>query len=246
MTFPGSTTSWRIEARSRSQVHLHFLFAITIPLRPFRISSRGCSPLDLFKRANLPNDSKCRSVPSFPPPFSRCPIPLLAVLNHQCSAPPLSRSISFSSSRLSSACIWRACTRWNTNAVSVGGTRAHRSRGWIVGPRGNPARTSCPPSLWTFPIPSSSRHGRFASWLEKVAVDILSLSKFLHCSVRHRYFSRSPVVDSSLSLSLCLSCYLDIRWTSNQPVGIRLLVPRRFLFSSFFQFYFYTYIYICI
>lgn len=45
-----------------------------------------------------------------------------------------------------------------------------------------------PPTFPILPLLLPSRHGRFASRHEKVAVDILSLSKFLHCSVSHRYF----------------------------------------------------------
>ena len=75
----------------------------------------------------------------------------------------------------------------------------HRSERMNCGP------SRKPPLLSSFRQPfqssPSSRHGRFASRHEKVAVDILSLSKFLHCSVSHRYyFPRSPSVDNSSPL----------------------------------------------
>lgn len=94
---------------------------------------------------------------------------------------------SFHSPRNSPRYIWRACMQRDTNATSVGGTRAHRFERMNCGPSRKP-----PPLLSSFRQPfqssPSSRHGRFASRHEKVAVDILSLSKFLHCSVSHRYF----------------------------------------------------------
>lgn len=159
------------------------------------------------------------SIP-FPPPFSRCPFPshqrvslsLSLSLSPSFSlSPPLPRSILLATLLDISGA--HACNeiRMPRALAEPGHTPIERMN---CGPSRKPSENRprcCPPSanLSNPPPP----HGRFASRLEKVAVDILSLSKFLHCSVSHRYFFPGP------PLSMAIRC-----WTSGElgiePVGL--------------------------
>lgn len=122
---------------------------------------------------------------------------------------PLPTPPSFHSPRNSPRYIWRACMQWDTNATSVGGTRAHTDREdelWAL----EETQREPTPLLSSFREPfqssPSTRPFRIAArkgsggYSQPVKVSAL----FCQPSI---FFSRSPVVDGYP--------LLDIRWTWN-------------------------------